>query len=214
MEEILQNLKRIIIDMDIDNAEKAANEAIEKGLDPIKCSDSLMDAINEIGTKFSNRELFLPELIAAADAMKIMMPIINDAIKKSGKKTKMIGKVVIGTVAGDIHSIGKDMVSTLLFASGFEVIDLGIDVSSDKFINALKENNAILLAMSALLTTTITELKDVISKLKDEGLRDKVKVIIGGAPTNKEFADLIGADGYGATASDGVIIAKELLGIG
>lgn len=212
-QEILQSLKRIVIDMDLDNAEKVVREALENGIDPMDCSKVLTEGINEIGEKFGKGELFLPELIAAADVMKIALPPINKAIKESGQETHSIGKVVVGTVSGDIHSIGKDMVSTLLFASGFKVYDLGVDVGSDEFLNTLKEKNADILAMSALLTTTITSIKETINRLSQEGLRNKVKIIIGGAPTSQEFADSIGADGYGATASEGVVVAKRLMGI-
>jgi methylmalonyl-CoA mutase cobalamin-binding domain/chain len=130
-----------------------------------------------------------------------------------GKKVKSLGKIVIGTVFGDIHSIGKSMVATLLFASGFEVIDLGINVRGDEFLKAVKEHNANLVAMSALLTTTMMEQKNVIEGLKKSNMRDRVKVLVGGSPINQEFADTIGADGYGATAPEGVRVAKSLIGI-
>ena len=137
----------------------------------------------------------------------------NEAIEAGGSSQSSLGKVVIGTVFGDIHSIGKSMVATLLYAAGFKVIDLGINVKSDDFLAAVKEHDADILAMSALLTTTAMEQKRVIEGLKEAGLRQKVKVIVGGSPINQEFADSIGADGYGATAPEGVKIAKRLMGI-
>lgn len=209
----LKELKKMVIEYDIENAENLATKAVEEGLNPIDCSAALIEGITEVGIAFSKEELFLPDLVAASEVVKKASPIINKAIELRGDKVKSIGKVILGTVAGDIHSIGKDMVSTLLFASGFEVIDLGIDVSADKFIEVIKESSPDILAMSALLTTTASELKKVIERLKVENIRDKIKVIIGGAPINQEFADEIGADGYGATAAEGVVISKKLIGI-
>ncbi|MCL5985671.1 MAG: cobalamin-dependent protein [Actinobacteria bacterium] len=212
--EILNQLKKMVMDFDIDNAENLAKEALTQRTDPLRCAEALTDGIKEIGEGFEKGDLFLPDLVAASEVLKRAFPVINDAILKKGEKTKSLGKVVIGTVSGDIHSIGKEMVGTLLFASGFEVIDLGVNVGSETFIEAIKKNKANVLAMSALLTTTAMEQKNVIEKLKKEGLRESVKIIVGGAPINKEFADSIGADGYGATAIDGVAIVKELLSVG
>ena len=157
--------------------------------------------------------MFLPDLVCASEVLKNAFPPINAAIEAKGEKQKSLGKVVIGTVFGDIHNIGKNMVSTLLYAAGFEVIDLGINVKSEDFLKAVKDNNPEVLAMSALLTTTAMEQKNVIEGLKKEGVRGKVKVIVGGSPINQEFADSIGADGYGATAPEGVKLVKRLLGL-
>jgi corrinoid protein of di/trimethylamine methyltransferase len=210
-DEIVRELRRMVVEYDIDKAEGLANQAIGKGLDLMKCYNALIEGISEIGKGFSERTLFLPDLIAASDVVKVAMPIINAEIERRGGATQCKGKVVIGTVAGDIHTIGKDMVSTLLFASGFDVVDLGVDVSSEKFIGAVRDEKADILAMSALLTTTIAELREVIENLKEQDLRDRVKVIVGGAPVNKEFAESIGADAYGETAVEGVEIAEKLL---
>lgn len=209
----LEDLRKVVIEFDIDNAQEAARKAVAAGVDPIEAAKTLTDAIRDIGDAFGRGELFLPDLVCAAEVLKKAIPIITEEINKQGKSSKAVGKVVIGTVFGDIHSIGKGMVATLLYASGFDVIDLGINVKSEEFLKAVKENKPDILAMSALLTTTAMEQKNVIEGLKKEGLRDKVKVIIGGSPINQEFADLIGADGYGATAPDGVKVAKKLLGI-
>jgi corrinoid protein of di/trimethylamine methyltransferase len=212
-ERALENLRSIVLDFDIDNAEKVAKEAVSQNVDPLEAAKALTDAIREIGDGFEKGDYFLPDLVCAAEVLKKAIPVITEEIQKQGKKSGSLGKVVIGTVFGDIHSIGKGMVSTLLYAAGFEVIDLGINVKSDAFLDAIKEHRPDILAMSALLTTTAMEQKNVIEGLKKEKLRDKVKVIVGGSPINQEFADSIGADGYGATAPDGVKVAKSLLGI-
>ena len=211
--EMIDKLKRTVLDFDIDNAESVAKEALDAGVDPIEAANALTESIQIIGDKFGKGELFLPDLVCASEVLKNAFPSINAAIEAKGEKQKSLGKVVIGTVFGDIHNIGKNMVSTLLYAAGFEVIDLGINVKSDDFLKAIKDNNPDVLAMSALLTTTATEQKNVIEGLKKEGVRDKVKVIVGGSPINQEFADSIGADGYGATAPEGVKLVKRLLGI-
>lgn len=213
LEKALDDLKKVVTEFDIDNAEEAAKKAIASGADPIKATKVLTDAIRDIGDAFARGELFLPDLVCAAEVLKKAIPVITKEIDNQGKSSKSIGKVIIGTVFGDIHSIGKGMVATLLYAAGFEVIDLGINVKSEDFLKAVKEHRPDIIAMSALLTTTAMEQKNVIEGLKKEGLRDKVKVIVGGSPINQEFADSIGADGYGATAPDGVKVAKKLLGV-
>ncbi len=211
--EMLDKLKKVVLDFDIDSAESIAKEALDSGVDPVDAANALTESIQIIGDKFGKGELFLPDLVCASEVLKNAFPLINAAIEARGEKQKSLGKVVIGTVFGDIHNIGKNMVATLLYAAGFEVIDLGINVKSDDFLKAIKESNPDVLAMSALLTTTAMEQKNVIEGLKKEGLRDKVKVIVGGSPINQEFADSIGADGYGATAPEGVKLVKRLLGI-
>ena len=210
---MIQNLKDIVLNFDIDNAEAVAKAAINSGLDPVLAASALTDAIRDVGDRFGKGELYLPDLVCASEVLKKAFPIINEAIEAGGGSQSSLGKVVIGTVFGDIHSIGKGMVATLLYAAGFKVIDLGINVKSEDFLAAVKENDADMLAMSALLTTTAMEQKKVIEGLKSAGLRDKVKVIVGGSPINQEFADSIGADGYGATAPEGVKIARRLMGI-
>ena len=213
MSDTIKQLKDIVLEFDIDNAEKIAKAAIDAGVDPLEAAKALTESIREVGDKFGAGELFLPDLVCASEVLKKAFPIINSAIEKKGKKAESLGKVVIGTVFGDIHSIGKGMVATLLYAAGFEVIDLGINVKGEDFLAAVKENNPNILAMSALLTTTAAEQKNVIRSLKEEGIRDNIKVIVGGSPINQEFADSIGADGYGATAPEGVKVVKKLLGI-
>ncbi len=211
--ENIEKLKKVVMDFDIDSAESVAKEALDSGVDPIDAANALTQSIQIIGDKFGKGELFLPDLVCASEVLKNAFPPINAAIEAKGEKQKSVGTVVIGTVFGDIHNIGKNMVATLLYASGFEVIDLGINVKSEDFLKAVKEKNPDVLAMSALLTTTAMEQKNVIEGLKKDGVRDKVKVIVGGSPINQEFADSIGADGYGATAPEGVKLVKRLLGI-
>jgi methanogenic corrinoid protein MtbC1 len=210
--EILAGLKKTVLDYDIEKAESIAKDAISKGLDPLKCAEALTEGIRQIGEGFEKGDLFLVDLVAGSEVVKKALPPIHEEITRRGQKTASLGKVVLGTVFGDIHSIGKDMVATLLFANGFEVIDLGVNVRSDSFIDAIKKSEANVLAISALLTTTVMEQKNVIEGLGREGIRPNVKVIVGGAPINQEFADSIGADGYGSTALEGVAIVKSLLG--
>jgi len=203
----------MVLDFNIDIAVETAKEAIDSGVEPVEAANALTEGIQIVGDKFGSGELFLPDLVCASEVFKKAFPVINAEIDKRGEKAKSLGKVVLGTVFGDIHCIGKDMVSTLLYAAGFEVIDLGINVKSEVFLKAVREENPDILAMSALLTTTSAEQKNVIEGLVKAGLRDKVKIIVGGSPINQEFADLIGADGYGATAPEGVKMVKRFLGL-
>jgi len=213
MPDILQELKNMVLEFDIDNADEIAKKAIASGVNPLQAAQALTEGIRIVGEKFGSGELFLPDLVCASEVLKKAFPVINKAIEENGEKQSSLGKVIIGTVFGDIHSIGKGMVSTLLYASGFEVIDLGINVKGEDFLNAVRIYEPDILAMSALLTTTAAEQKNVIEGLKKEGLRDRVKIVVGGSPINQEFADSIGADGYGATAPDGVKLVKRLLKI-
>jgi len=213
MADFLQQLKDIVFNFDIDSAEKTAKDAIESGTDPLEAANALTEAIRDVGDRFGKGDLFLPDLVCASEVLKKAFPVINEAIEKQGGSESSVGKVVIGTVFGDIHSIGKGMVATLLYAAGFKVIDLGINVKGEDFLKAVKEENADILALSALLTTTAMEQKKVIEGLKEAGIRDRVKVIVGGSPINQEFADSIGADGYGSTAPEGVKICNRFMGI-
>jgi corrinoid protein of di/trimethylamine methyltransferase len=205
-------LRQVVLDFDMDRAEDVAREALEAGLDPVKCAEAMSDALKIIGDKFGTGEMFLPELVGASEVVKAALPMIIEKIQELGKDVTSLGRVVIGTVFGDIHSIGKSMVATLLFAEGFEVEDLGVNVTAEDFLTAVKEKSPEILAMSALLTTTSMEQKNVIEGLSVEGVRDRVKVMVGGSPINQEFADRIGADGYGATAPEAVKLAHQLTG--
>ena len=208
----LEELKGTVLAFDRHKAETAARRLIEHGVDPVRCADALADSLRTIGDKYSAGQAFIPELFAAAKTAKGALSLITGEIKRQGKTVQYLGKVVIGTVFGDIHSIGKDIVATLLSTEGFEVIDLGVNVKADDFLKAVGEHNHEILAMSALLTTTAMEQRNVIEGLKKAGVRDKVKVLVGGSPANQEFADRIGADGYGATGPTGVKVARRLVG--
>ena len=209
---ILQNLRKAVEEFDAEKAREAAIEAVKSGFDPVKAiEEGLAKGIKTIGDLFEKGEIFLPELIMAAEAMKAGTQILMDEVRKRGLNVKKLGKVVIGTVHGDIHDIGKNIVISMLEASGFKVIDLGVDVPTEKFVAKVKEVKPDILAMSALLTTTMTKMEEVIKALEKENLRGKVKVMVGGAPVSEEWAKKIGADGYGADAMEAVVTARSLL---
>ncbi|MEM2440538.1 MAG: corrinoid protein [Candidatus Bathyarchaeia archaeon] len=213
-DEVLNRLMNAVLTYDPETAVNAAKEALQKGIDPIEAiEEGLAKGVRIVGERFGAGEAFLAELVIAAEAMKQALKVLEPAILKSAKEKKTLGKVLIGTVEGDIHDIGKNIVSTLLMVAGFEVIDIGVDVSAEKFIEKVKEVKPDIVGMSALMTTTMVKMVDVIEALKREGLREKVKIIIGGAPTSKKWADEIGADGHGADAMEAVKIAKKLVGV-
>jgi corrinoid protein of di/trimethylamine methyltransferase len=209
---ILDNLRKAVFDYNNDLAFQSAKKAVEKGIDPIEAMNVMTGAIREIGDAFGKGELWLPDLVGASDAMQSATPVLEEEMKRKGTHRESLGTVVAGTVFGDIHSIGKTMVATLLTAAGFHVEDIGVNVKSEEFLKAIKKHDADLLAMSALMTTTMTEQEKVIESLKKEGIREKVKVMVGGAAVNDEFAESIGADGYDPTAPGAVEMAKKLLG--
>lgn len=214
MDDTLEKLQEAILEYDTSRARNLALKSVEEGIDPLRTIDALTKTIKQVGDSFNNEELWLPDLIGAASAMQAAMPILEEQIKKSGKIRKSSGIVVIGTVFGDIHNIGKDMVATLLAADGYQVVDLGVNINAKQFMSAIKEHQPDLLAMSSLMTMTAPEQGKVIDALKKERLREKVKIIVGGGAITKDFADEIGADGYGAAATDAVGLARELLGRG
>jgi len=206
-EEILDKLRDAIVNLDIDDVKKACKEAIEAGVPAYKAvTDGMAKGMEIVGEKYENGEYFLAELIMAGETMKEGMKVLEPHMKSGD--VKKIGKVVIGTVRGDLHDIGKNVVVTLLNASGFDVIDLGVDVPPEKFVEAIKENNPGIVGMSALLTTTMIEMESVVKALKEAGLREKVKIIIGGAPITQEFAEKIGVDAAARDAVEGVNICK------
>ena len=208
---ILENLRKAIFEYDNDLASESARQTVEKGIKPLEALDVMTSAIREIGEAFGKGELWLPDLVGASDAMQSAVPILEKEIKKRGEHRESMGIVVAGTVFGDIHSIGKTMVVTLLTAAGFEVQDLGVNVNAKGFVEGITKYSADLLVMSALMTTTCVEQEKVIEELKREGLREKVKVMVGGAAVTEEFAETIGADGYDPTAPGAVALAKKLL---
>jgi len=210
--EVLENLRKAVVEYDGEAAASWARKAVEEKIDPISALDAMTVAIREVGDGFGKGDLWLPDLVGAADAMTSAMPIIQEEIARVGAKRESLGTIVIGTVYGDIHSIGKTMVATLLTAYGFVVNDLGINVTAENFVEGVKKYNADVLAMSSLMTTTAPEQRKVIETLKEEGLRDNVKIMIGGGAITQEFADSIGADGYGPTAAGAVKLAASLIG--
>ena len=211
-EGFLNEAKKSIKDADKGKAQELAKQAIAEGMDPLEVINKGFRAgITEVGDLFGRGELFLPELILSAEAMKGATDILTSALPAGAKER---GKVVIGTAQGDIHDIGKSMVVSFLQANGFEVYDLGRDVEMQKFIDKAKEVDADIIGMSALLTTTMSMQKTLIQELKKTGLREKFKVMVGGAPATQRWADRIGADAYGVDAADAAKKATELLGEG
>jgi len=209
--EIFEGLKKAILEYESEKVANLAKEAVEKKIDPVKALNVMTEAVRQVGDGFGRGELWLPDLVGAADAMQSAMPIIQKEIKRRGMKMETLGVVVAGTVFGDIHNIGKTMVCTLLAAEGFTVYDLGVNVTAEKFIEAVKKYKADILAMSALMTMTAPEQRKVIAILKKENLRDKVKVMVGGGSITEEFAKNIGADGYDPTAPGGAKLARKLV---
>lgn len=209
-EEIIANAKAAVMDFDDEAAEEAAEEALDAGVDVMEIiEDGFTAAMNEIGDKFEAGELFLPHLIAASEAMSAGMAVLAPAIEGKVVGEKM-GTVVLGTIEGDIHSIGKDIVATMLKIAGFDVVDLGRDVAIAKYVEAAKESNADVVGSSALMTTTMVTQIQLEEALKEAGIRDKVKTMVGGAPVTQDWADKIGADVYAENANDAVAKLKAI----
>jgi 5-methyltetrahydrofolate--homocysteine methyltransferase len=206
-----ENLTEAIMKGDEIRVKEIVGEALKNKV-PVKniLDDGLIAAMSIVGQKFKSCELFVPEVLKAARAMKVGVEIIKPLFEKSGVES--LGKVVIGTVKGDLHDIGKNLVSMMVEGAGFEIFDLGVDVPPEKFVENVKANGAKLCMMSALLTTTMPFMKETIEALKKAGLGGKVKVIVGGAPVTEKFAKDIGADGYGSNAAAAVDVAKKLIG--
>lgn len=188
-------------------------QALAVGLEPMTIIDrGLVPGMDIVGEKFASGEYFLPNLIISANAMEQAMQVLGPELKQRQQEVKSLGKVVIGTVRGDIHEIGKSLVATMLSASGFQVFDMGVDVPVEAFLDKVRETGADILGLSALLTTTMEVQADVIQALKEAGMRGQVKVMVGGAPVRKGWAEEIGADGYAEDAIGAVEVAKRLMG--
>ena len=212
-EELFKKMAQSIVDGDAEVAEALAKEAIAEGIDPLEAiTDGYVVGVNQVGDSFSCGMAFLPELVMAGEAMKLAVATLEPEMQKRGSERKMLGKVVIATVEGDIHEIGKSLVATMLGASGFQIYDLGVDVPSEKIIGKALEVNADIICMSALLTTTMVRQKEVIEELDKEGLRPRIKVMVGGAPITKDWAEKIKADGTSEDAVGAVKLAKQLVG--
>ena len=210
-EDKLKPLYEAIVAGKLEPAVEITRQAIAEGVAPqMIINNYMIKAMGEVGQRFQDGKAFVPQLLMAGRAMKGALELLKPLLTGSASTT--IGKIVIGTVKGDLHDIGKNLVASMLKGCGFEVINIGIDVTCDKFVEAVKENHADILCMSALLTTTMTYMKEVIQALEEAGIRNQVKVMIGGAPVSQGFADEIGADGYNDNANTAVAVAKELIG--
>jgi len=209
---LLDSLKAAIVALDEGKAVEAAEKVVASRIDPkLAIRYAIADAAIIVGEKFDNGEYFLPQLVISGDLMDVVTKILEKNIPKSEIEKKKI--IVIGTVQADVHSVGKNLVATMLKSGGFQVVDLGVDVPSATFIEKAKDLNADMIALSSLLTTTMPYQREVIDDLASMGLRSRFKVMIGGGPVTKEYADKIGADAYGRDAIEAVDVAKKLLAV-
>ncbi len=207
---VLDDLASSIISGNAPKSEELTQQALNEGISPSEVlNNGLIAGMNVVGVKFKSNEFYVPEVLIAARAMKAGLKILRPKLAETG--VKPIGKFVVGTIKGDLHDIGKNLVSMMLEGAGFEVIDLGVDVSPEKFADAIRENDANIVGLSALLTTTMVNMRSVIENLENIGVRDSVKVVVGGAPLTQNFADEIGADGYAADAASAVDLVKSLV---
>lgn len=214
-EEIYRAMARSVLDGEAEEAVRLAMESIQSGVDPLDAINlGFVPGVEEIGEQFSCGEAFLPQLVMAGEAMKGALSALEPEMAKQGIGREMLGTVVLGTIAGDIHDIGKTLVGTMLTVAGFEVIDLGVDVPVMSLVETAREVNADIIGVSALLTTTMVNQRDVIEALEDLGLRPGIKVMVGGAPVTREWAEEIGADGYSEDAVGAVATARSLVGAG
>ena len=209
---LIEELQLSVVDGDRERARKAAQEVLKAGIAPLEAVEyGLSQGLRIIGDKFGRLEVFLPELIMASNAFSSAMEVLEPAIKAKGQQRKSPGTVVIGTVKGDIHMIGKDIVAMLLKTAGFEVHDLGADVPFSTFLREAARVKADIIAMSSLLTSTMPGQRDLITLLTERGERDKYAIMVGGGPVTQEWADQIGADAYGKTAVEAVELALRLI---
>lgn len=210
---MLKELHDAILNGDAQGAVACARAALADHTDPVRLiTESMVPAMDEVGRRFENEEYFIPDLLLSARAMKNSMELVQPLLAASGAQPA--GRVVIGTVKGDLHDIGKNLVASMLQGGGFEIFDLGTDVAPARFVEAVTIHGADLVCLSGLLTVTMQAMKSTIEALAAAGLRDHVKVLVGGAPVTLEFANQIGADGYGETAISAVSLARKALGIG
>jgi corrinoid protein of di/trimethylamine methyltransferase len=210
--ETLTAIRQSIVDGAPESGSTLARSALQAGIPPLEIIDAgYLPAMAFVGEQYAQRKMFLPDMLASAEAMKAAMAVLESELKRNGQERPMSGTILLGTAKGDIHEIGKTLVGTLLTAHGFRVHDLGVDVSAEKFALKAREYGADIIGVSALLTTTVRGQKTVIENLVREGLRQRVKVIIGGAPVTRQWAEEIGADGYGKDAASAVGLVKSLL---
>jgi 5-methyltetrahydrofolate--homocysteine methyltransferase len=206
----LDKLYEAILTGDASTAVEITQQAIDAEMDPqALITEKMIPAMDEVGRRFEEGEFFVPELLITGRAMKGALDLLRPLLNAQG--IEPLGRVVIGTVKGDLHDIGKGLVASMLEGAGFEVIDLGVDVAADKFVSEVRDANADMLALSALLTTTMPAMKDVVDAVRDSDMSERCKVIIGGAPITQQYADSIGADGYSDSANGAVALARELI---
>ena len=206
----LQALHDAVLNGDAKNAKAITEAALADGIEPLKLiQEHMMPAMAEVGRRFECNEYFVPELLLAARAMKGALELIRPLLTASGAQPA--GRVALGTVKGDMHDIGKNLVAAMLEGGGYEIIDLGVNVTPEQFIAAVKEKGANIVAMSALLTTTMPSMKTTVDALKQAGVREQVKILVGGAPVTQKYADEIGADGFSESAAGAVAAAKKVL---
>jgi corrinoid protein of di/trimethylamine methyltransferase len=211
-DELYGKINASIVDGDPDATVALTKQALKAGLEPMALvDDGLVPGMNIVGDKFQCGEYFLPHLIIAANGMQQALKVLEPELKARDQTVEVRGTLVIGSVAGDIHEIGKSLVGTIFAANGFQVYDLGVDVPTETFVAKVQETGANLIGLSALLTTTMTVQREIIEALEEAGIRDQVKVLIGGAPVSREWSDTIGADGYAEDAMGAVALAKQLL---
>ena len=210
--EILEGLQKAVIEGDAEKVVALAKESIAAGISPLQSIEGgLTPGIGEVGDAFGRGEMFLPEMVASAEAMEAAMGILEPHF--TGDEAKKKGRVLVGTVKGDIHDIGKNIVIALLKVNGWEVVDLGRDVPSADFVDKAIDLKADVVGISGLLTTSLPMMRDIIQMMVEDEVRDEIKVIIGGGPTSQEFADEIGADGYGDTAYNAIQLCDKILGV-
>lgn len=213
-QELLAAMAASVIEGEVDRAVELAQQALAQGLDPVTViEEGYAQGIREVGEGFARGDYFLPHLAIGAEAMKQAIAVLEPELVRRQQERKTLGRVVIGTVAGDIHEIGKTLVGTMLAANGFAVTDLGVDVSPEQFVSAVRKDNAQVVGLSALLTTTMLAQRGVVEALEEAGLRGQVKVLVGGAPVTASWAQEIGADGYAEDAVGAVRKTRELLGV-
>jgi len=211
MRSVYERLSTAILEGDAEKAPKLVEKGLQEGLVPKDILDNgLVPGMNEVGIRFRAGEMFVPEVLMSADAMQASLHVLRPELVASG--AKLIGKIVMGTVKGDLHDIGKNLVGMMCEGAGFEVIDLGFNVDPEKFIEAVKQHQPDIVGMSALLTTTMRAMAQTIKAIEEAGLRDKVKIMVGGASVDAAFAERIGADGYGSNGPAGTDLAKKLVG--
>ncbi|WXG42049.1 MAG: cobalamin-dependent protein [Candidatus Freyarchaeum deiterrae] len=207
-----KELADLILDLNEKEAVELVQKKVKAGEDPLKILDQVRTAMTMVGKKFEDKEFFLPDLIMSGEILRQITEIIKPKLK-DGAKVKSIGKIVLGTVAGDIHDIGKDIVKFMLEANGFEVVDLGVDVPKEKFVEKIKETKTKIVALSGFLTLAYDSMKETINEIKKAGLRDKAKIIIGGGQMDETIRKYVDADAYGKDAMEAVAIAKKWVGV-